>query len=98
MNIKLTSGAEKHGTMDIKLTSGAFSSLDKDAHPCKAMFREQACPCAASDCAVALQVCLELEQTWMESGVSEDAVSGHIQVEYLYFRERDILANTCPIV
>ena len=25
------------------------------------------------------QVCLELEQTWMESGVSEDAVSGHIQ-------------------
>lgn len=28
----------------------------------------------------ASQVCLELEQTWMESGVSEDAVSGHIQV------------------
>jgi hypothetical protein len=27
-----------------------------------------------------LQVCLELNQTWMESGVSEDAVSGHIQV------------------
>ncbi|BDA40941.1 Ubiquitin-like modifier-activating enzyme 5 [Coccomyxa sp. Obi] len=26
------------------------------------------------------QVCLEMEQTWMESGVSEDAVSGHIQV------------------
>jgi hypothetical protein len=26
------------------------------------------------------QVCLELEQIWMESGVSEDAVSGHIQV------------------
>ena len=26
-----------------------------------------------------LQVCLELKQTWMESGVSEDAVSGHIQ-------------------
>lgn len=26
------------------------------------------------------EVCLELEQTWMESGVSEDAVSGHIQV------------------
>jgi hypothetical protein len=26
-----------------------------------------------------LQVCLELNQTWMESGVSEDAVSGHIQ-------------------
>lgn len=26
------------------------------------------------------QVCLELHQTWMESGVSEDAVSGHIQV------------------
>eukprot|EP00877_Chromochloris_zofingiensis_P008159 jgi/Chrzof1/3597/Cz13g01230.t1 len=25
------------------------------------------------------QVCLELRQTWMESGVSEDAVSGHIQ-------------------
>ncbi|GAB4815026.1 hypothetical protein N2152v2_002072 [Parachlorella kessleri] len=25
------------------------------------------------------QVCLELNQTWMESGVSEDAVSGHIQ-------------------
>ncbi len=25
------------------------------------------------------QVCLELGQTWMESGVSEDAVSGHIQ-------------------
>lgn len=29
---------------------------------------------------LALQVCLELNQTWMESGVSEDAVSGHIQV------------------
>jgi hypothetical protein len=29
------------------------------------------------------QVCLELEQTWMESGVSEDAVSGHIQVPEL---------------
>ncbi len=27
-----------------------------------------------------LQVCLELQQNWMESGVSEDAVSGHIQV------------------
>lgn len=27
-----------------------------------------------------LQVCLELNQIWMESGVSEDAVSGHIQV------------------
>lgn len=26
------------------------------------------------------EVCLELGQTWMESGVSEDAVSGHIQV------------------
>ncbi|CAK0755189.1 hypothetical protein CVIRNUC_002355 [Coccomyxa viridis] len=26
------------------------------------------------------QVCLELQQNWMESGVSEDAVSGHIQV------------------
>eukprot|EP01025_Chloroclados_australasicus_P044121 TRINITY_DN47579_c0_g1_i2.p1 TRINITY_DN47579_c0_g1~~TRINITY_DN47579_c0_g1_i2.p1 ORF type:complete len:468 (+),score=73.48 TRINITY_DN47579_c0_g1_i2:104-1507(+) len=26
------------------------------------------------------QVCLELNQVWMESGVSEDAVSGHIQV------------------
>lgn len=26
------------------------------------------------------QVCLELHQAWMESGVSEDAVSGHIQV------------------
>jgi ubiquitin-like modifier-activating enzyme 5 len=26
------------------------------------------------------QVCLELGQMWMESGVSEDAVSGHIQV------------------
>lgn len=26
------------------------------------------------------EVCLELQQTWMESGVSEDAVSGHIQV------------------
>lgn len=25
-------------------------------------------------------MCLELNQTWMESGVSEDAVSGHIQV------------------
>ncbi|KAL0020097.1 hypothetical protein WJX79_006195 [Trebouxia sp. C0005] len=25
------------------------------------------------------QVCLELGQIWMESGVSEDAVSGHIQ-------------------
>ena len=27
-----------------------------------------------------LQVCLELDQTWLESGVSEDAVSGHIQL------------------
>ena len=27
-----------------------------------------------------VQVCLELGQNWMESGVSEDAVSGHIQV------------------
>lgn len=26
------------------------------------------------------QAALELKQTWMESGVSEDAVSGHIQV------------------
>ncbi|KAG2443563.1 hypothetical protein HXX76_001915 [Chlamydomonas incerta] len=26
------------------------------------------------------QVCLELQQTWMESGVSEDAVAGHIQL------------------
>jgi len=26
------------------------------------------------------QACLELNQTWMESGVSEDAVSGHIQL------------------
>ncbi len=26
------------------------------------------------------QACLELKQVWMESGVSEDAVSGHIQV------------------
>eukprot|EP00967_Tisochrysis_lutea_P014336 scaffold16098_cov15-Tisochrysis_lutea.AAC.2 len=26
------------------------------------------------------QVCLELQQDWMESGVSEDAVSGHIQL------------------
>lgn len=26
------------------------------------------------------QVCLELNQTWLESGVSEDAVSGHIQL------------------
>ena len=26
------------------------------------------------------QVCLELGQVWMESGVSEDAVSGHIQL------------------
>lgn len=26
------------------------------------------------------QACLELRQTWMESGVSEDAVSGHIQL------------------
>ena len=26
------------------------------------------------------QACLELGQTWMESGVSEDAVSGHIQL------------------
>ncbi len=30
--------------------------------------------------AVDLQVCLELDQTWLESGVSEDAVSGHIQL------------------
>ena len=27
-----------------------------------------------------MQVCLELQQDWMESGVSEDAVSGHIQL------------------
>jgi ubiquitin-like modifier-activating enzyme 5 len=26
------------------------------------------------------QACLELDQTWLESGVSEDAVSGHIQL------------------
>ena len=26
------------------------------------------------------QACLELDQTWIESGVSEDAVSGHIQL------------------
>lgn len=26
------------------------------------------------------RACLELNQTWIESGVSEDAVSGHIQV------------------
>jgi ubiquitin-like modifier-activating enzyme 5 len=26
------------------------------------------------------QACLELDQVWMESGVSEDAVSGHVQV------------------
>ena len=26
------------------------------------------------------QACNELGQTWMESGVSEDAVSGHIQL------------------
>lgn len=26
------------------------------------------------------RTCLDLEQTWMESGVSEDAVSGHIQL------------------
>ena len=30
------------------------------------------------------QVCLELGQNWMESGVSEDAVSGHIQVGLLH--------------
>ena len=29
---------------------------------------------------ILVQVCLELQQNWMESGVSEDAVSGHIQV------------------
>lgn len=28
----------------------------------------------------AAQACLELDQTWIESGVSEDAVSGHIQL------------------
>jgi hypothetical protein len=27
-----------------------------------------------------MQACNELGQTWMESGVSEDAVSGHIQL------------------
>ena len=32
------------------------------------------------------QVCLELSQTWMESGVSEDAVSGHIQVRPYSFQ------------
>ena len=31
-------------------------------------------------CAAAAQACLELDQTWIESGVSEDAVSGHIQL------------------
>ena len=35
---------------------------------------------APAPCTLAPQVCLELNQTWMESGVSEDAVSGHIQV------------------
>ncbi len=29
------------------------------------------------------QVCLELDQTWLESGVSEDAVSGHIQARMI---------------
>ena len=33
-----------------------------------------------SPCRCPHQVCLELNQTWMESGVSEDAVSGHIQL------------------
>jgi ThiF family len=37
-----------------------------------------------------VQVCLELEQTWMESGVSEDAVSGHIQVP-----DQRFSATTC---
>lgn len=36
--------------------------------------------CHLSACPLKQQVCLELGQTWMESGVSEDAVSGHIQV------------------
>ncbi len=50
-------------------------------------FRPERAVCAATQpptfgpCpAPLLQVCLELNQTWMESGVSEDAVSGHIQV------------------
>ncbi|KAF6150088.1 hypothetical protein GIB67_002870 [Kingdonia uniflora] len=33
-----------------------------------------------SDAVVVIQACNELNQTWMESGVSEDAVSGHIQL------------------
>ena len=28
------------------------------------------------------QACNELDQVWMESGVSEDAVNGHIQVRF----------------
>ena len=42
-------------------------------------------PCSMTPIAVRVmpvQVCLELEQNWMESGVSEDAVSGHIQVDF----------------
>ena len=31
-------------------------------------------------CYLTPKVCLELDMTWMESGVSEDAVSGHIQL------------------
>ena len=30
------------------------------------------------------QACNELDQVWMESGVSEDAVNGHIQVRYCF--------------
>lgn len=51
---------------------------------CSHAFQRVGCQrCVAID---NIQVCLELNQTWMESGVSEDAVSGHIQVRLRSFR------------
>ena len=38
------------------------------------------CRAGGAEVLILVQVCLELQQNWMESGVSEDAVSGHIQV------------------
>jgi hypothetical protein len=37
------------------------------------------CTASLTTARVASQACLELGQQWMESGVSEDAMSGHIQ-------------------
>ena len=36
--------------------------------------------CVCVHMSLLIQACNELGQTWMESGVSENAVSGHIQL------------------